>query len=268
MANSPYSGALQRNAHYSVPVPVPGVSPEHTKPDPEPDPFAPDVQTEAHPGDVWQPQEISSHTAMRVEPVSHWGGRATPVPTSVPSQVALEANSVRMMADHSVADYRPDVYVPYKHATQGRSIEFTSGRAPRVAGEAVPEASQYLMMGTNAYDVTNKPNEVYSEGESNVGRYRLGMAITDFGRYEFHTKQGLDEELRAYNGMQPQFPVDKPRIEDSAPYTPNSSGTATWTLNPFQSPSMFALPTETASTDYMLADQQDPGSQFDDGGRL
>lgn len=271
MAQSAYSGALVRSAHFASRPPVPGINPEHLKPDPDPDPFQPapeGVQPAAY--DVWQPEDVSVHTEMQDRPVSHWAHLQPPVPSSVPGETAGIATTARMIANHAQVDYRPNSYAPYKHAEQGRLIEFTPGRMPWQSGESVPDESAYLQAGTNAYDRTNQPNEVYAGDEPNVGRYRLGNRIEDFGLYEYWTKQGLDTELRAYTGLQPQFPVDKPRIEDSAPYTPNSSGTATWVLDAFQVPSHFALGSETSLTDYETQQTQDywDGGGFEDGGRL
>lgn len=262
-----YTGALTRSAHFAFRPPVPGINPEHEKPDPDPDPFqpAPDGAV-ARPGDVWQPEDLPVHTEMQVAARSHWASLQPPVPSNVHSDERDNAAAARMLANHGVVDYRPNTYVPYKHATQGRTIDYTSGRAPQSAGQTVPEDMAYLVMGRNAYDQTNAPNEVYS---ADAGRYRLGTHIEDAGRYEFWTKQGQDAWARAYVGLEPAFPTDKPRVENSAPYTPNSSGTATWTLPTFQVPSMFALPSETSMTDYQAASAADPvGSQFDDGGRM
>jgi hypothetical protein len=234
---------------------VAGYDPEHERPDPEPDPFSP-APTGVAPAafDVFQPEDVTGQSGMRAPGVSHWGYRSAPVPSSVPSEIALQVHTDRMLADHSRVEYRPDAYPNYKHATEGRSIEWIPGRGSFVAGESVPEGSSYLVMGTNGYDQTNQPNEVYGGDAANVGRYRLGYSIADHGLYEFWTKQGQDAELRAYAPLEPEFPADKPRIEGAAPYTPNSSGTATWTLSSWQIPSIFGLPSETALTDHEAAD--------------
>jgi hypothetical protein len=251
MADTAYSGALQRAAHFAFRPPVPGINPEHEKPDPDPDPFSPAPENVAPaPFDVFQPEDAAVHTEMRDRPVDHWGFLQAPVPSSVPAEVAGIAATARMIANHSCVDYRPEQYPVYRHATEGRSIEFERGREPWQAGESVPEDVAYLVMGQNAYDQTNAPNEVYGGDSANVGRYRLGVTVTDFATYEPFTKIGQDAELRAYTGLEPAFPVDKPRVEDSAPYVPNSSGTARFLTPAFQIPSMFALPSETAMTDY------------------
>jgi hypothetical protein len=159
-----------------------------------------------------------------------------------------------MVANHSQVDYRPDTYPVYKHADQGRSIQFVGGRAPWQAGESVPEEMAYLVMGRNAYDQTNQPNEVYSADQ---GRYRLGTTITDFGVYTQNTKVGQDAELRAYTGLTPDLiPLDKPVPENAAPYTPAVSGSS-YVTPAFQIPSMFALPSETALTDFEVAKGDD-----------
>lgn len=263
-----YSGALQRSAHFAFRPPVPGVNSEHEHPDPDPDPFTP-VPEGVTPAafTMWQPQDPQVHSEMVQRPFSHWGYLQQPVPSSVPSEVAGIAATTRMIHNHSQVDFRPDTYVPYKHATQGRSIDFVPGRGSTESGETITDDMAYLVMGTNAYDRTNGMTEVYSADE---GRYRLGTRIDQFGLYEFWTKQDKDAQLRAYTGLEPAAPVDKPRVENSAPYVRNSSGTTTWTVPAFQLPSMFSLPSETAVTDYEATGNGsyfDP-SGFDDGGRL
>lgn len=267
MANA-YSGALQRSAHFAFRPPVPGVNPEHERPDPEPDPFDPapeGVQPAAF--DVWQDRDHSAHTEMQQRPFSHWGYLQQPVPSGVQRDVAGTAATARMIENHRQVDYRPDQYAPYKHATQGRSIEFVTGRGSLESGEQIADDMAYLAMGTNAYDLTNQPNEVYSADQ---GRYRLGTDINQFGLYDFWTLQGQDAQLRAYTGLSPDFPADKPRVEDSAPYVPNSAGTTTWILDQFQVPSMFGVPSETSVTDYEAAGSGDyfAPSEFDEGGRM
>lgn len=266
-----YSGSLVRSAHFAHRPPVPGINPEHERPDPDPDPFSPAPEgVQPADFDVWQPRDESVYSEMGQRPFSHWGYLQAPVPSSVPAEAAGIAATARMIANHSSVDYKPDTYVPYKHADQGKSIDYVTGRMPWQAGEEVPDESAYLQAGTNAYDRTNAANEVYGGDEANVGRYRLGNDTRVFGLYEFWTKQGQDAELRAYSGLSPDFPVDKPRVPDSAPYVPNSSGTTTWILDQFQVPSMFGLPSETASTDHEAAEAGgyfNP-SGFDDGGRM
>jgi hypothetical protein len=192
-----------------------------------------------------------------------------PVPSNVHQGQANLAATARMLANHSVVEYRPDLYANYKHADEGRSIEWYPGRMPTDAGITVPDNASFLVAGKNAFDFTNQPNEVYTGDSPNVGRYRLQANQQDFGLYRFWTKQGQDAWLRAYAPMQPDFPADKPRIEDAAPYTPNSSGTTTWLQNPFQTPSTFGLPGETSLTDYQqAAGAPDTAGAFDDGGRM
>lgn len=251
MADTAYSGALSRAAHFASRPPVPGISPEHEHPDPEPDPFSPQIQADAGSiaGDVYQPEDYSAQSEMRQRPIEHWGHLQAPVPSSVPSEVAGLAATARMLENHRQVDYKPDSYPLYKHAEQGRSVEWTQGRMPWQAGEAVSEEMSYLVMGKNAYDQTQQPNEVYS---ADAGRYRLGTLITDFGLYQSFQKIGQDAELRAYTGLVPDLRGDKLTVQDAAPYTPATSGSP-YLTPAFQVPSMFALPTETAGTDYEAA---------------
>jgi hypothetical protein len=105
----------------------------------------------------------------------------------------------------------------------------------------------YLVMGKNAYDQTQQPNEVYSADQ---GRYRMGVEIQDFSSYHSFQKVGQDAELRAYTGLVPDLnPLGKPVVQDAAPYTPALSG-ASYVTPAFQVPSMFALPTETSLSDF------------------
>ncbi|WP_371591265.1 hypothetical protein [Streptomyces sp. NBC_00470] len=270
MATNAYTGALTRSAHYAYRPPVPGINPEHITPKPDPDPFSP---APAAPGgvagDVWQPSDLPLHTEMRVGPRPHTTPLQPPVPSNVHSDQRDRAWQTRLLANHGSVDYRPEQYPTYKHATQGRTLEYVDGRMPVEAGITVPDNASYLVAGTNAFDFTNRPNEVYAGDSANVGRYRLGKRVDDFGRYVFSQKQGQDAWLRGYQGLSPDFPADKPRVPDSAPYTPNSSGTTTWTLSQWQIPSMFGLPSETSLTDYQAANTGTvSGDAFDDGGRL
>lgn len=267
-----YTGALQRAAHFAYRPPVPGINPEHEHPAPDPDPFQPPppgAGGAGQAGDIWQPSDLPLHTEWRVGPRPHTTPLQPPVPLNVHSGQRDTAQQTRMLANHGPVDYRPDSYPAYKHGGQGRTLDFVDGRMPLEAGITVPENASYLVAGKNAFDYTNPGNEVYAGDSANVGRYRLGKSVEDFGRYEFWTKQGQDAWLRAYTGLSPDMPVDKPRVENSAPYTPNSSGTTTWTLSQWQVPSMFALPSETSLTDYQAANEA-PGATdaFDDGGRL
>jgi len=250
---------------------VPGINPEHEHPHPDPDPFdpAPEGAGSGVKGDVWQPSDLPVHTEMVVGPRPH----TTPLQPAVPSNVhSFErdmAATSRMLHNHSAVEYRPDKYPEYKHAEQGVQIDWYTVRPSRDAGIEVPKDAEFLVMGKNAFDATNQPNEVYSGGGPDVGRYRLQANQQQFGLYHFWTKQGQDGLLRAYEGLRPDFPVDKPRVPDSAPYTPNSSGTTTWLQDQWQTPSLFALPSETSMTDFQAATAgPDTSGTFDDGGRL
>jgi hypothetical protein len=255
-----YTGALSAQAHYPRYTSVPGVTGGHVNPSEDPDPFDPAPEgVQQTTADVWQPADVSQHTDMVMQPIHHWAtGLQRPVPSNIEGPDEDLAATARMLENHGMVAYQPNVYAPYKHASQGRLIEYTEGRRPQ--GPSL----EALQMGTNSYDATNAPSEVYG-GD----RYRLGTHIEDFGLYEFHTKQGQDGWLRAYTGLEPQFPVDKPRVEDSAPYVPNSSGTTTWLQTQWQTLSSFALPSETSLSDYEAAQEQPPvDAGFDDGGRL
>lgn len=254
-----YTGALSQLAHFPRYTSVAGVSGGHIQPESTPDPFSPAPppvqQTTA---DVWQPEDPSTYTEMMVKPVTHWAGLQEPVPSNIEGPDEDLAATARMLANHSVVEYRPNTYPTYKHATQGLTIAYVDGRRP------VQPSTEAFLMGRNSYDATNAPSEVYG-GD----RYRVGTEIERFGHYDYWTKQGQDGWLRAYTGLNPQFPVDKPRVEDSAPYTPNSAGTTTWVQNQWQDPSSFALPSESSISDFQLASAA-PAVQgsFDDGGRM
>lgn len=263
-----YTGALTRSAHFDFRPPVPGVDPQHEQAVEKPDIFAevPDTPP-AQTGDVWLPSDPSSQTEMRADRIHHTADGQQPVPSDVPSWQRDMAFQARMLAVHAAELFRPDTYPVYKHAGQGRHIEYVEGRAPVNAGSTVPDNMSYLVMGKNSYDQTNGTSEVYSAEPS--GRYRLGARYENWGLYDFYTKQGQDAQLRAYTGLAPQFPVDKPAIADPTPSTPSSSGTTRWLSSAFQSPSLFSLPSETSMTDYETAtEDQGAGGQFDDGGRM
>jgi hypothetical protein len=265
-----YSGALVRSAHFAFRPPVPGIDPRHEHPDPDPDPFDPQPGTpEGQSGDVWQPSEASAHTELRAVPYRHTADLVPPVPSNVHPWERDQAWQDSWLANHGQDYYRPDHYPPYKHAGQGLHIAYVQGREPQNAGTDVPDDLGYLVMGRNSYDRTNQPSGVYSAEEGGGGRYRLGTRIEDWGLYEYHLAQGQDAELRAYTGLEPALPVDKPAVADPAPYTPASSGTTRWLLPAFREPSLFSLPSETAATDYVTASEEPaPAGEFDDGGRL
>jgi len=158
----------------------------------------------------------------------------------------------RLIADHSAVNYVPDGIRLYQHYSEGMAAEWVVGRMPQNAGVDPGEELAYLVNGTNSYDRTNQPNEVYQGDDANVGRYRLGRNSQVFGLYESPLgKFGQDALVHAYTGLIPAFPVDKPQMKDTAPYTPNSTGRARWfPAVPNQIPSNFALPSETTMTDY------------------
>ncbi len=276
MVDRPYSGAAVRGGHYSSRPPVPGVNNEHLHPDPEPDPFNPVPDTPANrahsllTGTNESPGQ-SGYPNLAEQPIHHWYDGQASVPSGVPKATAMQAQQERMMRDHSDVNYVPDTTRIYHHATEGQANTFTIGRMPQNAGVDPGENLQYLVAGDNSYDFVNKPNpDVYTGDEANVSRYRLGVKTGIFGLYENPIgKFGQDAQLHSYTGLHPQFPVDKQQLEHTAPYTPNSQGTAHWFPAAFaQVPSIFGLPSESALTDYTLANEfADSGSsEFTDRG--
>lgn len=267
-----YTGYLTRRGHYSRAGDVaPGIDSEHTHPDPEPDPFDNKVTVPAgQSGDVWNATEAGFQSGFDVERTAHWFNGHPSVPSNVPYGVAQQEMQNRMLEDHGFIHYRPDSIRLYQHATEGEQISYEVGRMPQNAGQTVSDDVAYLVMGTNSYDQTNQPNEVYQGDPANVGRYRLGARYYMAGLYDNpHGKFGLDTMLRAYTGLTPQFPEAKNQPVDSPPHRPNSSGPITWVLPQFQIPRLFALPSETVMTDYTTAAEQTaPVSDFYDDGRL
>ena len=272
--DAPYSGQTLRAAHFSSRPPVPGVNYDHTNPDPEPDPFNPQPDTPPNQGgtilagdDATAGQ--SNYPNLAQVPVTHWYDGQNPVGSGVPYGQAQQAMQERLMIDHADTNYVPDSIRLHQHATEGQANEFLVGRPSAYAGVDPGENLQYLVNGTNAYDHTNQPNEVYSGDAANVGRYRLGVKTNVWGLYENPLgKFGQDAQMHSYTGLSPQFPVDKEPMQNTAPYTPNSTGTAHWLPAAFaQVPSMFGLPSETSMTDYTASsDFADSGSEFQDAG--
>ena len=272
--DTPYSGQTLRQAHYSSRPPVPGVNVDHTTPDPEPDPFNPQPDTPPNQGGTVLVNDSSTagqsnYPNLAQVPVTHWYNGQAPVGSGVPYGQAQQAMQERLMIDHADTNYVPDSIRLHQHATEGQANEFIVGRPSAYAGVDPGENLQYLVNGTNAYDHTNQPNEVYSGDPANVGRYRLGVKTNVWGLYENPLgKFGQDAQMHSYEGLHPQFPVDKEPLQNTAPYTPNSQGTAHWLPAAFaQVPSLFGLPSETAMTDYATANEfVDSGSEFQDAG--
>lgn len=270
-----YSGAAVRAAHYAQRPPPPGLAKDHFTGAVEPDIFDPHVDTpSAQSGTVWPSPDdfapLSNMPNLAQVPVSHWFNGVAPVPSSVPYGVAQQEMQNRMMVDHTVANYVPDSVRLYQHMSEGMVAEFNIGRLPQNAGEDPGQDLQYLVNGRNSYDHTNQPNEVYTGDAANVGRYRLGVKTNVYGLYEYPLgKFGQDPIVHAYTGLHPQFPVDKPVMSGTAPFTPNSTGTAHWSpATSNQVPSNFALPSETAMTDYATVADSGYQSVFIEDGRL
>lgn len=276
MVDSPYSGTAIRAGHFSSRPPVPGLNSDHTTTaNAEPDIFnpVPDAPPAAQGGTVWATEQEyalpSNQPNLAQVPVSHWFNGQNAVPSGEPYARAQQAMQERMMVDHSVVAFVPDGIRLFQAATEGIEIEWNIGRGSQFAGESLDGPLAALANGHNAYDQTNQPNEVYTGDPANVGRYRLGVKTNMWGLYENPTgKFGQDALLHAYTGLYPSLPFEKEPMTNTAPYTPNSTGTAHWApASPSQVPSLFSLPSETAITDYSVASDVGFTSDFqDDGG--
>jgi hypothetical protein len=279
MVDKPYSGSTVRAAHYAYRPSTPGVNVDHTTANATLDPFDPQPDTPPNQAGTVLAQAEPFYGGTGAQPmvgmpISHWYDGQAAVPSGEPYGRAQLAMQERMFADHSDSNYVPDSVRLYQHATEGQENDFINGRPSAYAGVDPGTELEYLVAGSNAYDFTNQPNEVYgSGGDSNVGRYRLGVKTNVWGLYENPVgKFGQEALLRAYTGLSPAFPVDKAPMTGTAPYTPNSTSTAHWAPAPtWQSPSLFGLPSETAVTDYSTAnDFADvaTGSDFQERGGL
>lgn len=263
MVDSPYSGTAIRAGHFASRPPVQGVNTDHTTPNPEPDPFNPQPIPPANQaGTAWGYDtdfaQISGQPNLAQVPVTHWYNGQPAVQSGTGSEFTQNqrrdiAFQQRFLVDHMDTNYIPDGIRLYQHYSEGQTNGWDVGRMPQAAGATIPDGPLAgLQNGRNSYDAINQPTEVYSGDDANVGRYRLGRKTTMFGLYESPIgKFGQDALLHAYTGLYPQFPYDKPPMENTAPYTPNSIGSAHWApAQPNQMPSFFALPSETAITDY------------------
>lgn len=270
-----YSGAAVRAARFDWRPPVPGVNSDHTTPDPEPDLFnpVPDVAPGARPeqGLTRPPDEPhqSNYPTLAQVPVSHLYVTPPPAQSGYAYGDAQQYMQDRIALVHARQNYVPDGIRLYQHATEGVAIDNWVSRPPREAGATVEGTLGFLGNGKNGYDQTNHPNEVYTGDDANVGRYRLGRMYKFFGLYDTPTgKFGQDALLHAYTGLYPAAPFDKPPMQYTAPYTPNSTGTAHWSpAASWQKPRLFSLPSETAITDFGVANPDGFVSDFvDDGG--
>jgi hypothetical protein len=275
MADGAYSGALQRKAHFAFRPPVAEVDPGHLHAHETGDPFDPKPPAvDGQGGTVWADVEFTDPTEMVQRDFSHWSAvPSAPLPSDLHSAIANKAEAQRIIDNHMVQDFRPDTWttIPYRNAGMGVALPYLEGRDPVQEAETIAEDLQYLVAGKNSFDFTNQPNEVYGgDPGSSGGRRRLGWWTPRFGIYEFWTQQGQTADLRAYTGLSPAFPVDKPAVENAAPYTPNSSGTTTWVQPSYQDPSQFTLPSETLVTEYTVQawGDQVPDTFEDTGGRL
>lgn len=272
MVDSPYSGAAARQSRYRWRPPVPGVNADHTHPDPEPDLFNPVPETPAaQTGTVWQYEPVnagqSGYPNLAQVPVTHIYNTPPPAGPGVPRVSAMQWMQDRMVEVHAQANYVPDSIRLYQHATEGQDNQFIVGRMPVAAGATIADGPLAgLQYGRNSYDAVNQPNEVYTGDAANVGRYRLGVKTNVFGLYENPLgKFGQDAMLRSGTGLYPDLPQAKPQMRNTAPYTPNSSGTAHWVpAVAQQQPYLFGLPSETAITDRSVAEGGDYVSDFED----
>lgn len=269
-----YTGYLKRRVAYETRPTVHAIGTDHGPGDvpPQEDLFGPSVSgpvdAAGHQADVWEPAEDAPMSAYGDDRISHDGNRSTPVPMGIMARLSMYAEQKRMVADHSRVQYWPDPARPYRHATQGRAFKWWNGRGSQMAGIEGPD---FLVAGKNGFDFTNQPNEVYgSGGDSNVGRYRLGVQQDDIGLYE--DPRGLfGQEAWARAQISPtlEYHGDRARAGDgppSAPFLPDMS----FVRDAFQAPSSWTLGSETAVTDYTLATRPAPdgGGDFFDGDEM
>jgi hypothetical protein len=268
-----YSGYLKRRVAYDKKPTVHAIGTNHGPQDvpPQDDLFGPSVEgpidLAGHQADVWEGAEDAPMSAYGDDRISHDGGRTPPPPMGLLARLSAYAEQRRMLADHSRVHYRPDPARPYRHATQGRKFLWWNGRGSQMAGIEGPD---FLVAGKNGFDFTNQPNEVYSAGDSNVGRYRLGVQQDDFGLYE--DPRGLfgqEAWARALINPTLEYHGDRRRQGNgppSAPFLPD----AAFVRDAFQLPSGWTLGSETAGTDHILATRpaSDEGSEFYDGDEM
>lgn len=270
-----YSGYLKRRVAYTTKPTVHAVGSDHGPGEvpPQEDLFGPSVDgpqdLAGAQGDVWPVVDHTPESVYGDDRISHDGHRSTPAPMGILARMSMYAEQRRMLADHSRVNYRPDPARPYKHATQGRRFKWWPGRGSQMAGIDGPE---FLVAGKNGFDYTNQPNEVYGgAGESNVGRYRLGLQQDDCGVYE--DPRGLfgqEAWLNARISPTLEYHEDRTRAGNgppSASFLPDAS----FVRDAFQAPSGWTLGSETAVTDYTLASGRgalDEGSDFYDGDEM
>lgn len=280
MVDTPYSGTAVRGAHYSYRPSTLGVDAAHlassstSEDGVSNDIFNPLPETPPNQANSPVTQDVpyygSSIQPMVGQPIGHWFDGEPAVQSGLPYAQGQLAMQERMFVDHEQSDYVPDSIRLYQHYSEGQDNEWIIGRPSIYSGATVPDGPLAgLQNGRNGYDATNAPNEVYAGDAANVGRYRLGVKTNIWGLYENpHGKFGQDNMLRAYTGLSPALPVDKPPMTDTAPYTPNSTGRARWWPSAsWNDPSLFGLPAETAVTDFSVANDAaiSGSSDFTDG---
>lgn len=273
MVDTAYSGNALRAGNFRWRPPVPGVNADHTTPDPEPDLFNPVPEVpEGQAGTAWASEPKRAHPSgqpnLAQVPVTHAYNTPPPAASGLPYGVAQQVMQNRLMAVHGQSNYVPDGIRLYQHASEGQVNEFQVGRMPQAAGQEIGDGPlQGLGNGKNSYDQTNGSRpEVYTGDPANVGRYRLGVKTNLFGLYENpFGKFGQDAMLHSYTGLIPAVPQAKPQMTNTAPYTPNSTGTHHWVpAVAWQKPRLFSLPSETTITDQGIAGGSDYVSDFED----
>jgi hypothetical protein len=253
------SGNLMSTAkHFEWSTPVDPVAASHDHYQPTNALFEPGQNVPAVESTVWTPYDVAPQSGRMVPEPNHVGITARPVQSGIPRELADYTHQDRVIAAHEVDSYDPYQSPPFRNSPQGRSISWVKGRLP-----AAP-AMEAFLVGRNGYDVSNPPSEVYG-GE----RYNLGHETVIFGTYEYWQKQGQDATLRPIEYEYPTFPVDKPPLGNTAPYTKSSRGTDTWTLPTYNTPMLFNAPSETALSDFTMANGAPAGaSGFADTGRM
>lgn len=256
------SGNLMRQAtHYERYTSVAGVSDAHTTVSPGRGIFepTPEASVAPAPGDVWTPYDPTPYSGAVLPTGDHGSSSmAPPIPSGVDQERGDNTVTARMVHAHAYVDYAPNQDVPYRSASQGRTIGWVDGRAP------APYSPEAFVTGNNGYDFSNPTSDVYG-GD----RYRLGTWTPYFGQYEFWQKQGQDAWVRPVQYEVPILPVAKPNISNPAPYSTPSSGTQRFVLPSFQDPRMFSTPSETGMSDFAMANlTAAPASDFTDDGRM
>lgn len=255
-----YSGFLKQKTRYLTKPTVHAVATNHGPGDvpDEPDLFGPSVDGAQDVAgfqlNVWEDREDAPHSSYGDDRISHDGQRQAPARMGLLARASQLLAQRDMIADHSRENYRPDPARPYRHATQGRRFAWWPGRMPQLSGIDGPD---FLVAGKNSFDFTNPaaPDVYGAGGESNVGRYRLGLQQDDTGLYENPLGLfGQEAWLRGQLSPTVEYHQDKPSRAGGPP-SANFLPDASFITDHFQFPSAFTLGSETALTDYTLANR-------------